>query len=318
MGIINDDKIQAFFDILNNEKANYISKYPDAGVVADVDSLRLKVVVRLYVMDKKGKDEEKMKWSCDYCALQDSNVESIAFTAHTVLKKFKKYLDDHSVDFGEFVEGPGMQLPLDLNAAPIVGEDDSLFEKKKAAAPTEFTEKNVDMEKLKSITSDLVDEKCFNNEKKERPDKDIYYCNIARDVATRSTCLRRKYGAVIVKNDRIVSTGYNGAPRGAANCCDKGVCKRQELNVPAGERYELCVAIHAEQNAIMQAGFELTNGATLYLAGINADGTDIDKPDCCMMCKRMVINAGIKRIFFRQPDGTVRTLNPMERWIKEI
>ena len=307
MGIINDNMVQAFFDILNSEKANYISKYPDAGIVSDIDHLRNKIIVRLYVMDKKGKDEEKMKWSCDYHALKDANLESMALTAHMVLEKFKKYLDEHSVDFGEFVEGPGMQLPLDLNAAPIVGEDESLFDKKK-----------VDMEKLKSITSDLVEEKCFNNEKKERPDKDIYYCNIARDVATRSTCLRRKYGAVIVKNDRIVSTGYNGAPRGAANCCDKGVCKRQELNVPAGERYELCVAIHAEQNAIMQAGFELTNDATLYLAGINADSTDIDKPDCCMMCKRMVINAGIKRIFFRQADGTVRTLNPVERWIKEI
>ena len=307
MGIINDNMVQAFFDILNSEKANYISKYPDAGIVSDIDHLRNKIIVRLYVMDKKGKDEEKMKWSCDYHALKDANLESMALTAHMVLEKFKKYLDEHSVDFGEFVEGPGMQLPLDLNAAPIVGEDESLFDKKK-----------VDMEKLKSITSDLVEDKCFNNEKKERPDKDIYYCNIARDVATRSTCLRRKYGAVIVKNDRIVSTGYNGAPRGAANCCDKGVCKRQELNVPAGERYELCVAIHAEQNAIMQAGFELTNDATLYLAGINADSTDIDKPDCCMMCKRMVINAGIKRIFFRQADGTVRTLNPVERWIKEI
>ena len=307
MGIINDNMVQAFFDILNSEKANYISKYPDAGIVSDIDHLRNKIIVRLYVMDKKGKDEEKMKWSCDYHALKDANLESMALTAHMVLEKFKKYLDEHSVDFGEFVEGPGMQLPLDLNAAPIVGEDESLFDKKK-----------VDMEKLKSITSDLVEEKCFNNEKKERPDKDIYYCNIARDVATRSTCLRRKYCAVIVKIDRFVSTGYNGAPRGAANCCDKGVCKRQELNVPAGERYELCVAIHAEQNAIMQAGFELTNDATLYLAGINADSTDIDKPDCCMMCKRMVINAGIKRIFFRQADGTVRTLNPVERWIKEI
>lgn len=315
MGIINDDKIQAFFDILNNEKANYISKYPDAGIVADIDGLRNKIIVRLYVIDKKGKDEEKMKWSCDYNVLKDANVNSMALTAHIVLEKFKKYLDEHSVDFGEFVEGPGMQLPLDLNAAPIVGKDESLFEKKKEAVPAEFNKENVDMTKLKTMTSDLVDEKCFN---KDRPDKDIYYCNIARDVATRSTCLRRKYGAVIVKNDRIVSTGYNGAPRGAANCCDKGVCKRQELNVPAGERYELCVAIHAEQNAIMQAGFELTNGATLYLAGINADGTDIDKPDCCMMCKRMVINAGIKRVFFRQPDGTVHTLNPVERWIKEI
>ena len=317
MGIINDDKIQAFFDIIMNEKANYISKYHGAGVVADIDSLRNKIVVRLYVMDEKGKDEEKMKWSCDYNVLKDSNLNSMALTAHIVLEKFKKYLDEHGVDFGEFMEGPGMQLPLDLNVAPVVGEDESLFEKKKAPS-SELTEENVDTEKLKAITTDLVDEKCFVKEKKERPDKDIYYCNIARDVATRSTCLRRQYGAVIVKNDRIVSTGYNGAPRGAVNCCDKGVCKREELNVPAGERYELCVAIHAEQNAIMSAGFELTNGATLYLAGINADGSDIDKPDCCMMCKRMVINAGIKRIFFRQPDGTVRTLNPVERWIKEI
>ena len=97
----------------------------------------------------------------------------------------------------------------------------------------------------------------------ERIDKDWYYLDIAKSVALRATCLRRKYGAIIVQNDRIVSTGYNGAPRGRTNCCDTGVCIRDEQQVPHGERYELCKSVHAEQNAVIFAGFDKTNGATL-------------------------------------------------------
>lgn len=129
--------------------------------------------------------------------------------------------------------------------------------------------------------------------------KDQYYCNIATEVATRSTCLRRKYGAVIVKDDRIVSTGYNGAPRGRKNCNELGECKREILNIPSGERYELCRAVHAEQNAIIQANYSDTQGATLYLAGIDTyDSRLTTDTDCCEMCKRIIINAGITEVVF--------------------
>lgn len=147
-----------------------------------------------------------------------------------------------------------------------------------------------------------------------RPTKDWYYCEIAKAVLLRSTCIRRHYGAVIVKDDRIVATGYNGAPRGIKNCCDNGHCVREEMNVPSGEKYELCVAVHAEQNAIMQAGFQNTKGATLYLAGVEADGTEKANIDCCLLCKRAILNSGIERVVFREPDGVMRSLCPAEAW----
>ena len=101
----------------------------------------------------------------------------------------------------------------------------------------------------------------------ERPSKEEYYFNIALAVAMRSTCLRRKYGAVIVKDDHIISTGYNGSARGEQNCTDVGLCLREEQNIPHGERYELCQAVHAEANAILNADPADMIGATLYLAG---------------------------------------------------
>ena len=128
-----------------------------------------------------------------------------------------------------------------------------------------------------------------------RPSKDEYYLGIAEAVLKRSTCLRRKYGAVIVNNDQIVSTGYNGSARGEDNCCDTGECAREALNVPKGERYELCVAIHAEDNAIMNAGRERAKGSTLYIVGKEADGSYAN-PNPCIMCRRKIINAGIKRV----------------------
>ena len=161
-----------------------------------------------------------------------------------------------------------------------------------------------------------------------RKSKDSYYLDIAVAVAERSTCLRRKYGAVIVKDDVIVSTGYNGAPRGRANCCDIGTCKRASENIPHGERYELCRSVHAEQNAIIAAGYEKTNGATLYLAGIDVSevhgeygyGTEetiIENPDCCMMCKRVIINAGIKKVVFLSPKHGLEILRivDVQEWI---
>lgn len=131
----------------------------------------------------------------------------------------------------------------------------------------------------------------------KRIDKDKYYLGIADAVAARSTCLRRKYGAVIVQDDEIVSTGYNGAPRGRVNCSDLGHCTREALNIPAGERYELCRSVHAEANAIISAARKDTIGATLYLFGRDAKTNEIlHKPECCSMCKKTIINAGILKV----------------------
>ena len=130
-----------------------------------------------------------------------------------------------------------------------------------------------------------------------RPDKEHYYLDLALDVAKRSTCLRRKYGAVIVKDDRIISTGYNGAPRGRENCCDRGVCLREELKVPSGQRYELCRSVHAEANAIIHANYTDMIGGTLYLAGCDAmSNAPLPISEPCSMCKRMIINAQIDRV----------------------
>lgn len=126
-----------------------------------------------------------------------------------------------------------------------------------------------------------------------RPNKKDYYLEIAEVVAKRSTCLRAKYGAVIVKDDQIVGTGYNGAPRGEANCCDVGNCKRQEMHIAPGERYELCNAVHAEMNACLAAGRQNCIGATLYLAGWRVDQNKIDKITPCLMCSRVIKNSGI-------------------------
>ena len=132
------------------------------------------------------------------------------------------------------------------------------------------------------------------NKSVPRVDKRQYYLDIAYAVAQRSTCLRRKYGAVIVKNDVVVSTGYNGAPRGETNCCDTGSCERIAMNVPHGERYELCKSVHAEQNAIIFASGEQMLGATLYLVGIE-DGKRI-KPRPCSICRKLIQNAGIAEV----------------------
>jgi dCMP deaminase len=130
----------------------------------------------------------------------------------------------------------------------------------------------------------------------QRISKDMYYLGIAETVLERSTCLRRRYGAVIVNNDEIVSTGYNGAPRGEANCIDTGICERERLNVPKGERYELCVAVHAEQNAIISASRREMQGATIYIVGKEVSDGKYANPAPCMICRRLIKNAGITRV----------------------
>ena len=150
----------------------------------------------------------------------------------------------------------------------------------------------------------------------ERRDKINYYLDLAEIVSQRTTCLRRRYGAVIVKNDEVISTGYVGAPRGRQNCTDLGYCIRQELGIPRGERYELCRSVHAEANAIISASRDKMIDSTLYLTGVEvADGSYVSNSCCCSMCKRMVINAGIKEVIIRDDKDNYRII-PVSDWIE--
>ena len=138
-----------------------------------------------------------------------------------------------------------------------------------------------------------------------RKSKTDYYLSIADAVSRRSTCIRRQYGAVIVKDDEIISTGYNGAPRGRRNCIDCGECERERLKVPHGERYELCRSVHAEANAIISAPRREMIGATMYLSG-RETGEALEHAECCEMCKRFIINAGIARVVTADGETSVR------------
>lgn len=150
----------------------------------------------------------------------------------------------------------------------------------------------------------------------ERRDKINYYLDLAEIVSQRTTCLRRRYGAVIVKNDEVISTGYVGAPRGRKNCTDLGYCIRQQMGIPRGERYELCRSVHAEANAIISASRDKMIDATLYLTGVEvADGSYVSNSCCCSMCKRMVINAGIKEVIIRDDKDNYRII-PVTDWIE--
>ena len=151
----------------------------------------------------------------------------------------------------------------------------------------------------------------------ERRDKINYYLDLAEVVSCRSTCLRRRYGAVIVKNDQVISTGYVGAPRGRANCTDLGRCVRVELKVPRGERYELCRSVHAEANAIIHASRDDMLGSTLYLTGVEmSDGSYIKNANSCSMCKRMIINAGINKVVVRDDKDHYRMID-VQSWIED-
>ncbi len=148
-----------------------------------------------------------------------------------------------------------------------------------------------------------------------RRDKHNYYLDIAETVAERGTCLRRNYGSIIVKNDEIISTGYVGSPRGRKNCIDLGYCRREKLQIPRGERYELCRSVHSEANAIISASRRDMIGATLYLAGKDAKTAElIPDASCCAMCKRMVINAGIKDVIVRNTKDEFTVIN-VQDWI---
>jgi dCMP deaminase len=150
-----------------------------------------------------------------------------------------------------------------------------------------------------------------------RISKENYYLDIAETVLERATCLRRVYGAIIVKNDEIISTGYNGAPRGRANCTDMGYCTREAMKVPRGERYELCRSVHAEANAIISASRRDMVGGTLYLVGRDArTGELLHDATSCAMCRRLVINAGLARVVIRKTPTEFDVVD-VNSWVNE-
>ena len=151
---------------------------------------------------------------------------------------------------------------------------------------------------------------------KTRVDKHNYYLDIAETVIERGTCLRRNFGAIIVKNDEIVSTGYTGAPRGRQNCTNLGVCVREKLAIPRGERYELCRSVHAEANCIISAQRRDMIDSTLYLVGKDYNtGELVENTSSCSMCKRMIINAGIKQVVIRDTPTEYHIVD-VEEWVK--
>ena len=150
-----------------------------------------------------------------------------------------------------------------------------------------------------------------------RRDKINYYLDLADVVSKRCTCLRRHYGAVIVKNDEVIATGYVGAPRGRKNCSDLGYCVRQQLGIPRGERYELCRSVHAEANAIISAEREKMIGSALYLSGREVEtGEYIRNPSSCSMCKRLIINAGIETVYIRDDEENYRVV-AVQDWVEQ-
>ncbi len=149
-----------------------------------------------------------------------------------------------------------------------------------------------------------------------RTDKINYYLDIAQTVSERGTCIRRNFGAIIVKNDQIISTGYVGAPRGRKNCCDLGYCTREQLQIPRGERYELCRSVHAEANAIIAASRADMIGSTLYLVCKDYKTKElVSGTNSCAMCKRQIINAGISTVIIRDTPTEFRVINVYDEWV---
>ena len=151
----------------------------------------------------------------------------------------------------------------------------------------------------------------------DRVSKENYYLDIAQTVSERSTCLRRRFGAIIVKDDSIVSTGYNGAPRGRANCSDLGFCYREHLGIPRGERYEMCRSVHAEANAIIACAADVMRGSTMYLCCTDpVTGDVMPGTSSCMMCKKMIINAAVEKIVVRDTATEFRVIDVSE-WVTD-
>ncbi|MEW6001409.1 MAG: deaminase [Nitrospirota bacterium] len=155
----------------------------------------------------------------------------------------------------------------------------------------------------------------MRNRKKLRPDWNEYFIGIAKAVAARATCLRRKYGAVITKDNIIVSTGYNGAPAGMKDCLEMNKCTRKELQIPHGERYELCHSVHAEANAIIRASVDELRGSTIYIAGVDYKNNECNS-EPCMMCKRMILNSRVARVVYSDGNRGFLIVDP-KKWLKK-
>jgi dCMP deaminase len=155
----------------------------------------------------------------------------------------------------------------------------------------------------------------MKKKKDPRPGWDEYFIGIAKAVAVRATCLRRKYGSVITKENIIVSTGYNGSPSGMQDCLEAGKCTRKESQIPHGERYELCHSVHAEANAIIRASVDEMRGATIYISGSEDTGAECPS-EPCMMCKRMILNAKIAKVVYSDGEGKFLVVDPRS-WLKK-
>lgn len=153
----------------------------------------------------------------------------------------------------------------------------------------------------------------------ERISKINMYLNCAENFAGRSTCLRRKYGAVLVKNDTVISTGYNGSPRGMENCCDMGVCFRIQQKIPHGTGYSYCKSVHAEMNVLLNCSREQTIDSDLYLTGVDAETGTVIPALPCPICARLIIQAGVKNVYTRTADdGSYELIKPEElTWFLE-
>lgn len=149
----------------------------------------------------------------------------------------------------------------------------------------------------------------------KRPSKDEYYLDIALQISKRATCLRRNYGAVILNNDEIIATGYCGSPRGLPNCIDLGICPREKAGFPPGEGYDQCRSVHAEANAIISAERDRMLRGKMYIAGHDAKTHNLVEAHPCSMCKKMIINAGIKEVIIRKADGGIKRIK-VEKWVK--
>lgn len=146
-------------------------------------------------------------------------------------------------------------------------------------------------------------------------DKINYYLDIAETVSERSTCLRRQWGCIIVNNDQLISSGYNGSPRGYENCNSKGECIRDKLNIPRGTKYELCYSVHSEQNAIINASREQMIGSDLYLVGKDVKtGEYVSNSQPCSLCKKMIINSGVKNVYIRDDKNNFRKIE-VDTWL---
>lgn len=146
----------------------------------------------------------------------------------------------------------------------------------------------------------------------QRPTKTEYYLRIAHEIAQRATCLRRNYGAVIVRDDQIISTGYCGLPRGMKNCTEIGTCAREDANCPPGQGYDLCRgSVHAEENAIInsaRAGVSLLGG-TMYIRGYSVKDGSIVEAQPCRRCRHAIINAGLKKVIIRTADNQIKEID---------